>query len=327
LSIDTARKGGNCRRQETNLIRLPALDPLQVLFIRLELQPGLKMSMPDLKRTCLSPAGCRPPAAETAHRLEPSAWPERGLTVAWLGHSSVLLRLDGFWLLLDPALRDRIGIRVGPLTVGPRRLRRPAIETRDLPRLDAILISHAHMDHLDLGTLRRLPRETAIVAAQGTRDLLRRFPSVSELAWGEAATIGPLRIEAIPARHWGARTITDRHRGYGGFLIEGSRRVVYTGDTAFHTGYDFLRERGPVDLAILPIGAYDPWIDNHANPEESWAMGRQMDATHILPVHHQTFRLSREPEHEPLERLVRVAGEERWRIAATALGETWHAPA
>lgn len=285
------------------------------------------MTMPALKRTFLNRSGCRPPLAEGAHRLDPSSWPASGLTAAWLGHSSVLLRLDGLWLLLDPALRDRIGVRVGPLTVGPRRLRRPALEARDLPPLDAILISHAHMDHLDLGTLRRLPRETRVLAPNGTRDLLHHFPHVTELAWGESTSLGSLRIEAIPARHWGARTITDRHRGYGGFLIEGTRRVVYTGDTAFHTGYDFLRQRGPVDLAILPIGAYDPWVDNHANPEESWAMGRQMGAVHILPVHHQTFRLSREPDEEPLERLTRVAGDEQWRIAATELGESWHAPA
>jgi L-ascorbate metabolism protein UlaG (beta-lactamase superfamily) len=285
------------------------------------------MSMPALKRTFLSRPKCRTPAPEIGTRLTPAEWPTTGLTVAWLGHSSVLLRLDGVWLLLDPALRDRIGIRVGPLTVGPRRLRKPALEVRDLPPLDTVLISHAHMDHLDLGTLRRLPRSTRIITAAGTRDLLRRFRDVTELAWGERATLGTLDIEAIPARHWGARTITDRQRGYGGFLIEGRRhRVVYTGDTAFHSGYEFLREGGPVDLAIVPIGAYDPWIDNHASPEEAWTMGRQMDATHILPVHHQTFRLSREPDGEPLERLFRVAGDERWRIAATALGESWHAP-
>lgn len=286
------------------------------------------MSMPALKRTFLSRRNCRQPHPELPNRLDPTEWPEQGLTVAWLGHSTVLLRLDGCWLLTDPALRDRIGIRVGPLTVGPRRLRRPALEPRDLPSLDAILISHAHMDHLDLGTLRRLPRSTRIITMRGVADLLRRFDDVTELGWGANTTIGGVGIEAIPARHWGARTITDRHRGYGGFLIEGTRhRVVYTGDTAFFDGYTFLRQRGPVDLAILPIGAYDPWIDNHANPEESWAMGRQMNATHVLPVHHQTFRLSREPDGEPLERFFRVAGEERWRIAATGLGETWRAPA
>lgn len=285
------------------------------------------MSTPALKRTFLTRRHCRAPAPEMGTRLTPAEWPATGLTVAWLGHSSVLLRLDGVWLLLDPALRDRIGIRVGPLTVGPRRLRRPPIETRDLPSLDAILISHAHMDHLDLGTLRRLPKSTPIVTARGTADLLRRFTTVTELGWGERTTVGSVEMEATPARHWGARTITDRHRGYGGFLIEGRQhRVVYTGDTAFHTGYDFLRQRGPVDLAILPIGAYDPWIDSHASPEEAWTMGRQMDATHVLPVHHQTFRLSREPDGEPLERLFRVAGDERWRIAATGLGETWHLP-
>lgn len=248
------------------------------------------------------------------------------LAATWLGHATVLLRLAGSWILTDPALQTRIGIQLGLGTVGPRRLTRPALTAAELPPIDLLLLSHAHMDHLDLGTLRQLPRSTPVVAHAGLRDLLRRFRDVTELRWGERHSAGAVTIEAIPSRHWGARMITDRHRGYGGFLLEGDgRRVVYTGDTAYTERYRELSTRGPVDLGIVPIGAYDPWIDNHADPEQAWAMSRMMGATHVLPVHHSTFRLSREPMDEPIRRFVAAAGHEAWRIALTRIGESWRA--
>ncbi len=245
---------------------------------------------------------------------------------AWLGHSTVLVRLGSRWILTDPALQPRIGIHLGLGTVGPKRLTRPALTPRELPAIDLVLLSHAHMDHLDLGTLRRLPRSTTVVAHRGLRDLLCRFHEVIELDWGERTRVGEIAIEAIPARHWGARLITDRHRGYGGFVVEGhDRRLVYTGDTAYTDFYRRLARRGPVDLGIVPIGAYDPWIDNHANPEQAWAIGRMMGAVHVLPVHHSTFRLSREPMDEPIRRFIAASGPEAWRVTLTRIGETWMA--
>jgi L-ascorbate metabolism protein UlaG (beta-lactamase superfamily) len=258
-------------------------------------------------------------------RPDPTSWPVEGLTAAWLGHATVLLRLGGTMILIDPALRRRIGVGLGLATLGPRRLSAPGLSARQLPPIDLLLVSHAHMDHLDKGTLRLLPRTTPVVTHLHLRDLLRRFERVEELGWGEQSTAAGVRVEALPSRHWGARMITDRHRGYGGFLLEAAgRRVVYTGDTAYTEQFAALKDRGPIDLAILPIGAYDPWIDNHASPEQAWAMGRQMAARHVLPVHHGTFRLSREPMDEPIRRLLAAAGDERWRVVVTQVGETWH---
>lgn len=258
-------------------------------------------------------------------RPEPARWPESRLSAAWLGHATVLLRFGGRWVLTDPALRTRIGLGLGPLTFGPRRLQQPALRARELPPLDLLLISHAHMDHLDQGTLRLLPRSVPVIAPRGTRDLLRRFHSVTELDWGERTEAAGISVEAIPARHWGARMITDTHRGYAGFLLQHQdRRVVYTGDTAHHDGYRDLGATHPVDLAIVPIGAYDPWIANHASPEQAWDMAGQLRARHVLPVHHATFRLSREPTGEPIARLLAVAGEERHRVVLTRVGESWH---
>src|SRR5437764_763413 len=144
------------------------------------------------------------------------------------------------------------------------------------------------------------------------------------LSWGESVEIAGARIESIRVNHWGARSLTDKHRGYGGFLItKHGRALVFGGDTAYTNAFASLRERAQIDLAMLPIGGYDPYIHAHANPEQAWAMRREMNATYILPMHHSTFRLSREPVKEPIKRLLAAAGRERWRVALTEAGETW----
>jgi L-ascorbate metabolism protein UlaG (beta-lactamase superfamily) len=196
-----------------------------------------------------------------------------------------------------------------------------------LPRLDAVLLSHAHMDHTDLGTLRAIPADTRVVVQSGNRDLVRRFHAVDELAWGETSRVGDLEVESVETRHWGARLVTDRHRGWGGYLLrKQGRSVLFGGDTAFTDLFTPLGERGVVDLAILPIGAYDPWVTSHASPEEAWRMFQALGATYLLPIHHSTFRLSREPMDEPMRRLVAAAGAERWRIIISEVGETWSLP-
>lgn len=267
------------------------------------------------------------PIPPAPHRPDPSSWSDDHLTVAWLGHATVLINFYGTWLLTDPVLRSRVGVRVAGVTIGPRRLVRPAISVKELPPLDGVLVSHSHMDHCDLATLRRLPRRAHAVVQKGNRDLVRRFSRVDDLEWGESVEVGGARIEAIEVNHWGARRLTDRHRGYGGFLVEKrGRALVFGGDTAYTHAFSSLRNRTQIDLAILPIGAYDPWVYAHANPEQSWAMMREMGANYILPMHHSTFRLSREPVGEPIERLNKVAGRERWRIALREPGETWRLP-
>lgn len=257
------------------------------------------------------------------HRPDPASWSNEGLTVSWLGHASVLLSMEGILVLTDPALEPRIGIGRGFAKVGPRRLVEPALRPRDLPRLDLVLLSHAHMDHTDLGTLRRIPTSTPIIVQTGNGDLVRRFRQVHELAWGEHADVAGMRVESAPVRHWGARMITDQHRGYGGYLIQkGTRTVLFAGDTAYTDALTPLGLRKPIDLAILPIGAYDPWIANHASPEQAWEMFKKMGAEYVLPVHHSTFRLSREPVDEPLQRFMAAAGAEGWRVVGSEIGAT-----
>jgi L-ascorbate metabolism protein UlaG (beta-lactamase superfamily) len=183
------------------------------------------------------------------------------------------------------------------------------------------------MDHCDMGTLKRLPRSTRVVTQSNNRDLFRRFRRLDEIGWGESVDVEGAQVEAIEVNHWGARKLTDKHRGYGGFLIrKNGRAIVFGGDTAYTSAFSRLRDRVELDLAIMPIGAYNPFIHAHASPEQSWQMSREMGARYILPMHHSTFRLSREPVHEPIERLRAIARDQDWRIALTRPGETWTLP-
>jgi L-ascorbate metabolism protein UlaG (beta-lactamase superfamily) len=267
------------------------------------------------------------PVAPAPHRPEPSRWPDDRASVAWLGHATLLGNFFGCWFLTDPALETRIGIGRGLAKFGPRRLIAPALTPRELPRLDLLLLSHAHMDHTDLGTLAALPRDVPVIVQPGNRDLVRRFRRVTELAWGERTEIAGVEVESVEVRHWGARMITDRHRGYGGYVLRRKgRTILFAGDTADTDTLTPIARRGSVDLAALPIGAYDPWIANHASPEQAWRMGRDLGARFVLPIHHSTFRLSREPVEEPVERLLTAAGPDAHRIALTEIGQTFTLP-
>ena len=258
----------------------------------------------------------------------PTNWPDRGLHATWLGHSTVLLKIDGFTILTDPVFSTRVGLSLGPLTVGIKRLVEVAAPINDLPAIDLILLSHAHMDHFDLPSLRRLASSrTQIVTAVHTADLLRvhRYSKVDELRWNASVQAGEARVSAFQVAHWGARFRSDTYRGYNGYLIEvAGRRIVFGGDTAYTDSFKGIRSSKPVDLAIMPIGAYNPWIRVHCDPEQAWAMANQAGAELVLPVHHQTFQLSREPRLEPIERILRAAGSAPERVCLQAIGEEFH---
>jgi L-ascorbate metabolism protein UlaG (beta-lactamase superfamily) len=250
------------------------------------------------------------------------------LHAAWIGHSTVLLKIDGFTILTDPVFSSRVGIRFGPATLGIRRLVEPAIPVRELPRIDLVLLSHAHMDHSDIRSLRRLEnRGTSIVTAARTSDLLRvrRYGRVQELRWNETASVGPAIIRAFPVNHWGARMRTDTYRGYNGYTIEtGRHRILFGGDTALTDSFRSLRSRHAYDLAIMPVGAYDPWIHCHCTPEQAWRMAGDAGFEFFLPVHHQTLVLSREPYLEPIERVYGAAGRHAARVAVREIGQEFH---
>lgn len=245
--------------------------------------------------------------------------------VTWLGHCTTLLRIGSLNVLTDPVLSDRIGLRLPGFTIGPHRLSPVPLRIDDLPPIDLVLLSHAHFDHLDKPTLKRIAsRSTSVVTAANTRKLIPRgFRDVAELEWGQNLQHEGVLLNAIQPQHWGARTAWDRHRGFNSYLLHDNKlavphKVLFAGDTAHTVAF---RDYGPLDLAIFGIGAYNPWMHVHATPEQVWEMTESSNAARILPVHHSTFKLSDEPADEPLQRLLLAAGEQGHRVVPPTLGE------
>ncbi len=273
------------------------------------------------------------PIAPAFTKPEPLKWNDAQVTFAWLGHATVLINFFGVKILTDPALFPRIGIRLLGFTIGPKRLTAPALEVDELPKIDLIPLSHAHFDHLDLQTLRCFDGKTNVITARATSDLLRhtRFRDVTELDWRETKTVntaaGEIDVSAFRVKHWGARKQRDTYRGYNGYLLERKgRRILFAGDTAVTDTFAELRGRGAIDVAIMSIAAYNPWIHSHCSPEQAVEMANAAGAHFILPVHHQTFRLSFEPFREPIERLEAALGNTPERIALREIGETFVLP-
>src|SRR5213593_3278398 len=195
----------------------------------------------------------RRPIAPAFAKAQPARWSDAQVTLAWLGHATVLINFFGIKILTDPVLFPRIGIRVPGLTIGPKRLTAPALEFHELPRIDIVLLSHAHFDHFDLRTLKRFDKNTSVITASNTRDLLRwtRLRDITELRWDERTTLktaaGDIDIVALRVKHWGARKQRDTYRGYNGYLMErNGRRILFAGDTALTNSFAELRERGPI---------------------------------------------------------------------------------
>jgi L-ascorbate metabolism protein UlaG (beta-lactamase superfamily) len=273
------------------------------------------------------------PIAPPFARPEPSKWSDAQVTLGWLGHATVLINFFGVTILTDPVLFTRIGIRLPGFTIGPERLTAPALPIHELPTIDLILISHAHFDHLDLRTLRCFDEKTSVITARATSDLLRRtrFREVTELDWHERKTMrtaaGEINISAFPVKHWGARKRRDNYRGYNGYLLDRKeRRIVFAGDTAMTGSFAELQRYGEIDLAIMSIGAYNPWIHSHCTPEQATEMANAAGAHFIMPIHHQTFRLSFEPFREPIERFEAALSKTPERIALREIGETFVLP-
>ena len=273
------------------------------------------------------------PIAPAFAKPEPSKWNDAQVTVAWIGHATVLINFFGINILTDPVLFPRIGIRLPGFTIGPKRLTAPALEVHELPRIDLILLSHAHFDHFDLRTLHCFGENTRVVTAPKTRDLLRwtRLRDITELPWGEMKSLktaaGDIDIIAAPVKHWGARRQRDIYRGYNGYLFaRDGRRILFAGDTALTNSFTELGERDPIDIAIMSIGAYNPWIRSHSTPEQAIEMANAAGAQFFMPVHHQTFRLSFEPLREPIERFEAALQQTPERIALREIGETFMLP-
>ncbi|WP_260928288.1 MBL fold metallo-hydrolase [Novosphingobium sp. 9] len=240
------------------------------------------------------------------------------LRVTMIGHATVLIQIAGLNLLTDPVWSDR----ASPVTfAGPRRITAPGVALEALPPIDAVLLSHNHYDHLDVATLKALVarHDPLIVTPLGNDSIIHKhIPQARVYAgdWGAvfalAAPNGTFaRVHITPALHWSSRGPRDRRMAlWGGFMVEAANKFVYfAGDTGYGTGNIFraLRERfGPCDLAILPIGAYDPrWFmaAQHTDPEEAVQIMLDLEAQAALGMHWGSFKLTDEARDEPAERL------------------------
>lgn len=259
---------------------------------------------------------------------------EHEAAITFIGHSSFLLQLGGRNILIDPVFATRLILL--------RRKRVAGVRVGDLPRIDAVLLTHAHMDHLNRPSLRAVTREMrrrkvpapVAIVPHGVEDLVAGlgFSAIESLRWWQSAEIGetkPMRITMTPAKHWGARMFNDTHRGFGGYLLEspGSPRVYHSGDTAYFQGFAEIGRRLKPEIALLPIGAYfpDSYRAVHTSPEEALQAFLDLGADTMVPMHYNTFRLGREPMDEPLPRLMHAAeaaGIED-RVHPLAEGESW----
>lgn len=267
----------------------------------------------------------RPPALDGAEAL-----------VTFIGHATFLIQTASANILTDPMYSER----AGPANVlGPRRVRRAAVAFDDLPPISIVLLSHNHYDHCDLRTLRRLAGrfDPLVVTPVGNADLVRSagITRVEELDWWEQAAAAPVSITLTPAHHFSARTPLDKNRAlWGGFMVEtDSARIYFAGDTAYSSFFPDVRRRlGPIDLALLPIGAYEPrWFMHvvHMNPAEAVQAHLDLEASQSVGMHFGTFQLTTEAIDEPvraLEAACRERGVQQSRFRAPEFGESVRVP-
>jgi L-ascorbate metabolism protein UlaG (beta-lactamase superfamily) len=238
--------------------------------------------------------------------------PPGELGVTFIGHSSFLIQLGGRNILIDPVFSRRLVIL--------RRFRHPGLRISDLPPIDLVLLTHAHMDHLDRTSLRKIVRQQerlyqrvpiAVVPVRVddlVSDLGFRAVETTE-TWHTLRHSG-MEITRTPSRHWGARMFNDTDRGFGGYVLRaGAHSVYHSGDTAYFSGFREIGLRLSPEIALLPIGAYHP--DNfrtvHTSPEDALQAFQDLGSRTMIPMHYGTFRLSYEPMHEPVERLREAA--------------------
>ena len=235
------------------------------------------------------------------------------IILTFVGHSTFLIQSAGGNALIDPVYAKR----AGPLSfTGPRRVRSPGVRFEQLPPISLVLLSHNHYDHCDLGTLRLLERRfhPAAVTPPGNARLLRAagFQRIEELDWWQASSTAPLPVTVTPAQHFSARTPFDRNRAlWGGFLIEvAGRRIFHAGDSGYGTHFREIGERlGPIDLALLPIGSYEPrWFmkDIHLNPAEAVQAHLDLGARQSVGMHFGTFQLTPEAIDQPVRDLAKA---------------------
>ena len=299
-------------------------------------RPGLGVTLPFFRRRAAGIVwhrdGAPPVVTVDATFLRANALHSTP-TVTWLGHASVLVQMDHVTFVTDPIWSTT----ASPLPyLGPRRFVPPPISLEDLPRIDFVLISHDHYDHLDLPTLRRLAaRRARFVVPLRIGALLREAgidgAAIEELDWWQVYRSGDLAIHCVPSQHWSGRGLTDTNKTlWAGWVVAGpTRRFYFAGDTGYFDGFrEIGRRLGPFEMAAIPIGAYEPVAmmqPVHLNPEEAVRAAVDAGVRTVVGIHYGTFDLTDEPLDEPPRRFhaaAGAAGVDPARLWTLAVGET-----
>jgi L-ascorbate metabolism protein UlaG (beta-lactamase superfamily) len=230
------------------------------------------------------------------------------LGITFIGHASFFVQIGGKNVMIDPNFARWLFVL--------KRLRQPGLRIADLPVIDLVLVSHAHFDHLHRSSLRAIVQNNlrsgaaapAIIIPTNVSDLISDlgFSEIIELDWWKNSQHGSLSVTHVPSRHWGARILKDAHRGYGGFVLKaGEHSVYHAGDTAYFPGFSEIGRRLAPELALLPIGAYNPaqYRDVHTDPADATRAFLDLRSRWMVPMHYGSFRLSHEPVDEPLQLL------------------------
>ncbi|PZR09542.1 MAG: hypothetical protein DI536_21600 [Archangium gephyra] len=297
------------------------------------LGPGLQGSPLPLLGEYFFGGTQRQPPAPLPMENPRQAWTravDTGLRVTWLGHSTVLLELDGHRVLTDPVF----GERASPLTfAGPKRFHPVPASLDELPPLDAVLLSHDHYDHLCAATMRELARkpEIPIITSLGVGAHLERMgiaaERIHELDWHEARDVRGLKITATPCQHFSGRGVSDRNTTlWSSWVIQSDKhRVFFSGDTGLTEEFRATGAKyGPFDLVMLEVGAFHPsWGTIHLGTENALKVFQMLGGGTLLPVHWGTFNLALHAWDDPAETLVKLAAEQKLRVITPKLGQVF----
>ena len=271
-----------------------------------DLTPSKHFNPRTFFRELIWKAWLTPRTGQQRHPVFPKL-KRRQVAITWIGHASFLIQFTDLNVLIDPNFANWLFLL--------KRLKRSGMKIRDLPPIDLVLLTHAHFDHFHKPTLRKLPAPKIGVMPWGVGDLAQNlgFSRVIELDWWESFSQRDWKVTFTPSKHWGARTLRDSHRGYGGFVLEHQGRKIYhAGDSAYFPGFKEIGERLAPEIALLPIGAYHPesFRRVHMGPDEAVKAFRDLHAHWMVPMHYGTFRLSFEAMDEPLRWLREIAAKE-----------------